>query len=938
MFPDSAPDVLKQLSRSLISSGREEFFQHLTFSLASLLDVDHVFIARIDAHGSFVSPLAFYSNGQWISEAPYSIKGAVCAQINPGCEFMVSQGVCEQFPDDPHLAALSAEGFLGVPMLDADANWLGVVALIHSSPLTLPDFAIDTLRIAASLAGVELSRQLAGASAKVHIDRQRRALQLLSEGGEAVFNAPTEAALMQGCCDVAVGTGGYAAAWVSRPDATQRADSLSVTAMADRDGEEVAWCSPRQLMIKRYSHTVTQKAFEQGRALVVSELTNTGGVNENLKEALLALGVKAFIALPLMFRDVPLGVLSCYHAQDAAISEKELKILGDLANDIAFGLDNFLRRQNEQCIQHAVTHVATAVSAGHGKAFLSQLTVHMATALSAEVGFIATLDKEDPDIATMVSIHVNGEEQPGLRYRLTGVPCEDVIANRECIVLEGASVRMPREANGALDWVNGYIGHRLDDAQGKPIGIVGVMYEQALTHTHIAREVLQIFAARVASELSRQQDESRIRELAYRDEGTQLPNRADFIRQLSQYVVARPPRPLALLLLGLDHFKEVNDTAGHHGGDMVLSEVAQRFAAVLGDRHYLARLGSDEFVVICRDTGQQAAHDVAASLQKALEVPIVVEQHSAELSASVGISLFPEQATSAQGLLKYADTAMYQAKRQPVNTRLFEPWMEQVMREKLDMAKRLSAAIADKTLSLHFQPQVDMQTGELIGAEALCRWQDDVLGSISPGVFIPLAEERGMMIALGRCVIEKACQHLAHWKAQGLTFRGQLAINIAADQFDDSDLADALLENCSTYQIAPSALSLELTESGIMINPEEAVAMTRHFKEQGMGLAIDDFGTGYSSLAYLKRFAVDKIKIDISFIRDMLTSENDRMIVATIIAMAHTLGLETIAEGIESPPQIKPLIDMGCIQGQGYYFDQPLPPEDFARRWLGGQA
>ncbi|MFG6668506.1 EAL domain-containing protein [Halomonas sp. HNIBRBA4712] len=931
MLSDSAPAILQQLAKSLSNSGCEEFFEQLARSLASLLGVDHVLVGRIDAHQSFLSPLALYSLGQWKEKASYPLKGTPCGQVSAHAECHVERNVCERFPEDAQLAALGAESYLGIPMLDADGNWLGVIALIHSSPLGLPDFAIDMLRIVSTLAGSELSRRLAGANASVHIAGQRRALQLLSEGGEAVFNARNEMALMQDCCEVAVGTGGYAGAWISRPNALTHTDPLRVEAMADRDGGEIAWYSPRQLMIKRYSRGLTQKAFMQKRPVSMGDVESG---DERLDDTLCALGVKSFIALPLMFRDIPLGVLSCYHVQETRISERERKTLGDLANDIAFGLDSIARRQSEQSIQHAVTHVATAVSADHGKAFLSQLTAHMAMALGAQVGFIATLDQTEPGVAVMVSLNVHGVDQSGVRYRLAGVPCEEVIENRECVVLENASIRMPSEANGALGWVNGYIGRRLDDARGQPIGIVGVMYEHPLSETHIARTVLQIFAARVASELSRQQDENRIRELAYCDEGTGLPNRADFMCQLALHTGMKPPRPLALLLLGLNHFKEINDTAGHYVGDLVLREVARRFSRVLGEGHYLARLGGDEFVVICRDTDQNGALEIAGRLQACLEATFEIEEHSAEVSVSVGLSLFPDQAVSAPGLLKYADIALYQAKRSLSSARLFEPWMEQVVREKLDLAKRLAEAIANASLSLHFQPQVDIQDGALIGAEALCRWHDEVLGDVSPGTFIPLAEERGMIVALGRCVIEKACQQLADWQARGLSLPGQLAINVAADQFDDSDLVDTLFDTCRRYHIAPSMLSLELTESGIMVNPEKAVAMTRYCKEQGMGLAIDDFGTGYSSLAYLKRFAVDKIKIDISFIRDMLVSDNDRVIVATIIAMARTLGLETIAEGIESDAQIAPLIAMGCTQGQGYHFDRPLPPEVFARRWL----
>ncbi|WP_243470269.1 putative bifunctional diguanylate cyclase/phosphodiesterase [Vreelandella lionensis] len=358
--------------------------------------------------------------------------------------------------------------------------------------------------------------------------------------------------------------------------------------------------------------------------------------------------------------------------------------------------------------------------------------------------------------------------------------------------------------------------------------------------------------------------------------------------------------PFALLLLDLNHFKEINDTAGHDIGDLVLKEVARRFRDALPRSDYLARLGGDEFVVVCQETRDEGSASLTAErLWTSLNKPIVIEQHSAELSVSVGVSLYPAHGLTVHALLKHADIAMYQAKRHKLVTRTFEPWMGQAVAEQLHIAKRLAIALANRSLYLHFQPQVDMRTGELIGAEALCRWWDEELGEVSPGQFIPLAEERGMIVALGTCVIDEACRQLGDWQCQGLVLKGQLAINIAADQFDDNDLVSTLLTSCRLNGVAPEALSVEITESGIMTHPEDAIATTEILRSHGMGLSIDDFGTGYSSLAYLKRFSADKIKIDISFIRDMLTSDNDRTIVATIIAMANTLGLQTIAEGIE---------------------------------------
>jgi diguanylate cyclase len=588
----------------------------------------------------------------------------------------------------------------------------------------------------------------------------------------------------------------------------------------------------------------------------------------------------------------------------------------------------------QQRFQHAVVSVATAVSAENGEAFLHQLTAHMAEALSAEVGFIALLDEQDADIAHTLTLYVHGQCQDNFAYYLPGVPCHKVMVEQECIVHEGAAIMLPTETNGALSWVNGYVGRRLDDSHGQPMGLIGVMFKKPLDDVDVVRNVLQIFAARAASELERQQDEVRIRQLAFCDSGTQLPNRAAFMRHLERVVADKHTTELALLLLDLNHFKEINDTAGHDLGDLVLKAVAKRFAASLTEGQYLARLGGDEFVVVCPGVEANRALATAQQLCDSIAQPFIVEQHSFELSVGIGLALYPQHAATPLELLKHADIAMYQAKRQKLPACVFEPWMGRVVAEQLHIAKRLASAIAAKQLSLHFQPQVDLHSGQLIGAEALCRWHDEELGDVSPGKFIPIAEERGMIVALGSWVIEEACRQLAAWREQGRSMPGQLAINIAAQQFEEDDLVTGLLGCCAHFGVEAKQLSLEITESGIMENPEKAIAMTEVLKSKGLGLSIDDFGTGYSSLAYLKRFAADKIKIDISFVRDMLTSDNDRVIVATIIAMANTLGLETIAEGIENQNQINALLAMGCAQGQGYYFDRPLAAAQFAQRWL----
>lgn len=780
MSPTTAPAVFRQLAEKLSCVSEKGFFQHLAKSLADILEVDHVVVEQVDNEQGIATTLAIWSSGKFIDQETYPLQGTICQQVIEHAKYFVSLHVCQEYPEDKRMAALQVEGYLGIAITAPDGSFLGVIALMHSSPLVLPLYTNEVLRICSALAGAELARQLAERQTQERLLYKKRALKRIGKYNEALINT----------------------------------------------------------------------------------------INE------------------------------------------------------------------QQRFQHAVVSVATAVSGQDGEAFLHQLTAHMADALSAEVGFIALLDEQDSDIARTLTLYVNGQRQDNFTYFLPGVPCHKVMVEQECIVYEGAAIILPKESNGALSWVNGYVGRRLDNSHGQPMGLIGVMFKKPLDEVDTVRNVLQIFAARAASELERQQDEVRIRQLAFCDPGTHLPNRAAFMRHLDRVFTDPEPPELALLLLDLNHFKEINDTAGHDLGDLVLKAVAKSFSASLNKDEYLARLGGDEFVVITPRVGASGALATGQRLCHSITLPLIVDQYSFEISVGIGISLYPQHATTPLELLKHADIAMYQAKRQKLPMCVFEPWMSRIVAEQLHIAKRLAVAISDKKLSLHFQPQVDLKSGKLIGAEALCRWYDEELGNVSPGKFIPIAEERGMIVALGNWVIEEACRNVAGWSKQGHAMPGQLAINIAAEQFEEENLVASILNSCMRFNIDPSKLSLEITESGIMANPEKAIAMTEVLKSKGLGLSIDDFGTGYSSLAYLKRFAADKIKIDISFVRDMLTSDNDRVIVATIIAMANTLGLETIAEGIENQAQASALLAMGCTQAQGYFFDRPLTAEQFFLRWL----
>ena len=436
----------------------------------------------------------------------------------------------------------------------------------------------------------------------------------------------------------------------------------------------------------------------------------------------------------------------------------------------------------------------------------------------------------------------------------------------------------------------------------------------------------------------RKRAEEKLEHLAFYDPLTGLPNRALFQDRLSQAINAgmRHGKLVAVMFLDLDRFKEINDTQGHAVGDLVLVEVAHRFQAVLRQEESLARVGGDEFIVLAQVLDQSAAVLIAERVRMALAVPVEVKGLHYPLRVSIGIAMYPDDGRTADDLFKHADVAMYRAKAYGSGYRFYEPEMSAGMADRLALARDLQQALHGPAgqLALHYQPQVKLATRSLVGVEALLRWKHPTLGMVSPGAFIPIAEERGMMRELGEWVFREACRQVARWQAAGLHLHGRLAINVAAQQMDDKEFATMALAIVEEAGLKADMFELELTESGLMRNVGQAMGLMGTLKVMGFALAIDDFGTGYSSLAYLKQLPADKIKIDMSFVRDMLENHNDHAIVATIIGMGRNLRLKTIAEGVETPNQVEVLLALGCDEAQGYFFSQPLAAEEFARAWL----
>lgn len=432
--------------------------------------------------------------------------------------------------------------------------------------------------------------------------------------------------------------------------------------------------------------------------------------------------------------------------------------------------------------------------------------------------------------------------------------------------------------------------------------------------------------------------ENQLKQLAHYDSLTGLANRTQFTERLKWAieVAKRNSTQVALMFLDLDRFKLINDTLGHQAGDQLLVEVAQRLTECVREADTVSRLAGDEFTVIldCIKSPEEVGI-VAKKILATLAAPTQLEGRDVFASTSIGITIYPVDGESVNQLIKNADTAMYHAKERGRNNfQYFSNTMNQKVLDELEMETNLRQALKNEEFSLNYQPQFDLNTKELIGVEVLLRWKHPILGFISPALFIPHAEKSDLIIAIGEWVLHKACQRSVAWQEHGLK-PVRISVNLSGMQLKQHDLIDTITKILIETKLPFEFLELELTEGILMDNAEDTISTLCELKKMGIRLSIDDFGTGYSSLSYLKRFPIDTLKIDQSFVKDITTDSDDNAIVSTIIAMAHNLRLKVIAEGVETKEQLEILREKNCDEVQGYFFSHPLAEADLCNLLAG---
>lgn len=427
--------------------------------------------------------------------------------------------------------------------------------------------------------------------------------------------------------------------------------------------------------------------------------------------------------------------------------------------------------------------------------------------------------------------------------------------------------------------------------------------------------------------------EERIQYLAHHDTLTDCPNRA-LMRDRLHVALAQAQRwetVVAAFFIDLDRFKLVNDTLGHQAGDMLLQNVAARLRQCTREGDTVARLGGDEFMVILPNVrNPQAAATVAQKILHSLELPIQISGQDVFISASMGVSLYPADARNADELIRNADAAMYSAKRLGRNSyQFYTNDLNVQVRERLTLERGLRLAEQRNEFRLLYQPKIDLGRRTITGFEALVRWHHPDLGLVSPDRFIPIAEETGLIVPIGEWVLRTACEQIRAWRAEG--YELQVAVNLSARQFRQTNLAQTINQILLESGVPPEYLEIEITESDVMENAEGAIATLDELKGKGINISIDDFGTGYSSLSYLKRFPLDILKIDRSFVRDIPSNGDDAAIVEAIIALARSLEIKVVAEGVETESQVEFLNRSGCDFAQGYFFSPPVGPDEVPR-------
>lgn len=562
---------------------------------------------------------------------------------------------------------------------------------------------------------------------------------------------------------------------------------------------------------------------------------------------------------------------------------------------------------------------------------------------------VVCLLKIDGDELEFISVCENGSViDDNTKHLLELTPCAAVVSEKQLLIYDNVTEQFPKAKFLSKYAAHSYCGIPAFDSEGNVVAVTCLLDNKPHEFKNEDKHLLHIITQRIGVEIERQQhiaksrqaeqslqqSEERLQYLAHHDELTGLPNRTLFLDRLQQAMAhsGRDKNKVIVMFLDLDRFKVINDTLGHEVGDELLLAVAERLTNCVRGEDTVARFGGDEFVVLLTKVKyDQDADVVAKKIIKEIQQSFMLDERELFVTTSIGVSVHPNDGHDAFALIKNADIAMYRAKDQGRNNyQFYASNMNDRATEILNLENGLRRALARDEFILHYQPKIDLKSGKMTGMEALIRWCNPSLGLVPPGQFIPLLEETGLIQAVGEWALHTACLQNKTWQDAGFEPL-RVAVNLSARQFRDVDLAAKIFKVLGDTGLDTKWLELEITESLLMENKDVVVDTLRALDQHGVSIALDDFGTGYSSLHYLKRFPIHIVKIDQSFIRDIIVNPDDALITGAIIKMAHTLNMRVVAEGVETKQQLSFLLENRCDECQGYYISKPVSVEAFTK-------
>ena len=651
-------------------------------------------------------------------------------------------------------------------------------------------------------------------------------------------------------------------------------------------------------------------------------------------------GIKSIAGAPLTGGNRTFGVLACAYRSDLHhFSQLDMNILSAFAQEAAL-VEIFARDlEDRKRAEHAITEIMEGISTAVGEQFFPAIARTMSKILNADAVSIGVLPYDSHDEIETLAFYLDGKPYPNLRYKLEGTPCNTIIGKETRSYTSNLQQLFPD--NGELQQLGmqAYIGAPLFDSQNNPLGIQFAMFRQPVSNPAFTESVLRIFAARTSAEIERANNEEQIKHMAYHDSLTRLPNRELLLDRLHQSLAhaKRIDNYLAIMMLDLDHFKSINDTLGHPVGDELLVRTGQRLSNCIRSEDTVARIGGDEFVILLTDLGDQDsaikyASRVAEKIHEQFVPAYDINGNKLMITSSIGIALFPDDGESSELLIKHSDTAMYQAKEQGRNNyQFYSPSMNAVAVRRHEMLSDIRTALTEQQFELVYQPKVATADNRVIGAEALLRWTHPEKGEIRPADFIPIAEETGLIIPLGNWVMQKTCNIAsAIWSQRDkCSMSDRISFNVSPLQFRQPDFVEILKQTMADCGTRAECIEIELTENVLIDDIASVKAKLGEIKKLGVHISIDDFGTGYSSLSYLQQLPIDTIKIDSSFIKNMVANSSDAAIVETIIAMARHMSMQTIAEGVENNEQLLILAEQGCEGYQGFLYSEPMNADEF---------